>query len=205
VPSTKGFPLGQACRELFWAHSVLPMEYADLVVTPSECVSCGDASRDGMMGAVEAEVSVSGTVVAEVCRFEERWRFTEEVCRGWGPRQRVFAEFQDVCEAAFSEPTAKWDPPNLAVPFFDDKLQVISWRTTASRLWQYEERITNLEGRAALWALNKSLSTQGNTKHLHVIIVDNMDLALLLAKGRSSPPTACTIFRRVCANLLGSN
>ena len=138
-------------------QAVLPLLYADLGVAHSGRVYCSDSSLDGM-GVVEA--AAGPTVAASLTAHDERWRFSDEICRSWGPRQQVLEEMREHRLGDAEGEHLVPDAAVPAVPFEEGSLLGLSWATAQSRPWAYQEHITVLEGRAALWAVNRALDEQ---------------------------------------------
>ena len=94
-------------------------------------------------------------------------------------------------------------PPCDADPEFEeidrDILMDGDWKFLYASRWRRREDILRTEGRAMVWGARHKLRNLENFNVRHVLLVDNLGLALARGKGRAASPHLAPILRSLCA------
>ena len=175
-------------RELFWVRSLLPLIFSDVHMEWDACLTASDASPWGW-GAGERMLPTA--TVAQLGRVRERWRFLARRFEAHAPREHALAAPQEL------------QPQGLAPADFPEVSEEVTredrWNIVGAFRFHTKEHITALEGRAAVWSLRRRLRRVGAQGRRCVHLVDNLGLAFVLSKGRSSRAALRGICRQWCA------
>ena len=188
-----------AHHEILQASSILPMICASLDLPWSPTVIATDSSEVGY-GVCERQLE--SIEVACVGRSCEHWRYSVE--GAIKARAHAFGEDTEqldpgdhyecarVRDADFKEVGAKVLDPG-------------SWHVVFSGEWQHHENILRTEGRAMLSGARHLLRCRRHAGQRHLLLVDNLALALACAKGRGSSSLTNRTCQQLCALALASD
>ena len=186
---TRAYLWPSAKRECKIFIGVLPLLVGNMRSAWSETVTCTDASPDGF-GICERTLSLQH--VAEVGAWHERWRFKRTPVEEWRPRARALGLYPlRSLNSARGDPDAfEWgdsfsrNEQFLEVPFHI--MEPSEFQVVLNGSWKHEhEQITLKEGRTLVLAVRRLVRSSRNRGRKHLILVDNLALALAIGKGRS--------------------
>lgn len=155
----------------------------------AEDVLCSDASPDGhglCSQRLPAEVTNS------IGRWNERWRYKRLEPEHWLPRQRAlgldpFGDYRTVLgydDDGYDDHYVVENDEFPEVP--SSIMHGDRWRTVLMGKWDdTSEHITIKEGRALVLCLKRLCRSVGSRDKRHLILVDNLSLALCISKGRA--------------------
>ena len=195
--------------ECFVFAGIIPLLFADLRRDWSDEVHCTDASPDGF-GVCSTFASVDE--VQNVGRWNERWRYKRLPPQDWQPRRRamaldVFSDVSTVSGTGFHE--MSYDN-YIENPLFEEVpnglLHPSRWSTKMMGKWEHtEEHITLKEGRALVLCARRLSRSYKYRNKRHVILVDNLGLALATCKGRAANFKMLRIMQQLAAISLACN
>ena len=175
--------------ECYNFSGLLPMLVASMRRSWSDVVVITDASPDGY-GICERQLDTQ--TVADIGRWQERWRYKRLPPEDWAPRRRalgvdVFGSFDSVLGVNPME-QQDWDwvedknfpevPRTVLHPQFWKTKKMGKWGNTA-------EHITIKEGRALVIAVRRLTRASKNRGKRHLFLCDNLGLVLAVNKGRA--------------------
>ncbi|CAK0878704.1 unnamed protein product, partial [Prorocentrum cordatum] len=193
------------CRELRWIRDLLPMLSHSARMLWSELVHVSDASTEGF-GVCRARWSVPDAAL--VGRCDERWRFRAEEAtnaRGHALRPDVLALGLDDLRLNPSVRSATDAEPWEGAPLDEVPATAVAnapWKLCALGRWREEGGIMGVECRALFMAVRHLLRFQSHHCRHALFRVDNLALALSLAKGRARSRRLFPACREVAALLL---
>ena len=190
-----------AKKELMQASSLLPLMSSSMSGVWDTTVSATDSSD---VGYGVCERHLPAPAVARTARTCEAWRYKvagaikarENALGLVDSGERLPHYLQDecarVCSSQFEE----------VQPFILDST---AWHTVFSGRWHYEENILRTEGRACISGVRHKLRSLRSCGRRHLLLVDNLSLALALTKGRGSSYIANRSCQQLCALSLASD
>ena len=199
--SQPGLDLWHRARdEILQASALLPLLSTSWALPWDATVSATDSSE---VGYGVCERSLAPTFVAECGRPCEQWRYSVEGAikaranaLGLKPEEHLPADLQQecarVCSSEFKEIPA-------------GVLSFEAWHTVFSGAWDYHENILRTEGRAMISGIRHKLRAARSQQRRHLVLVDNLSLALGVCKGRSGSSLLNNTCRQVCALSLASD
>ena len=199
----------QEVRECKIFSGLIPLLNASIRRPWADDVLCSDASPDGH-GLCSQRLNPD--VTNSMGRWNERWRYKRLEPEHWLPRQRALGldPFSDI------NTVRGWDYDDYDDQYIvenDDFPEVPSsimagdrWKTVLMGKWDNtSEHITIKEGRALVLCLKRLCRSVGNRDKRHLILVDNLGLALCISKGRAKNFGMLRIAQQVSAlSLVGS-
>lgn len=176
-------------QECYIFAGIVPLLYSDLRRPLEEEIHCTDASPDGFG---ICSMPCSNEEVSRVARWNERWRFRRLPPEEWQPRRRALGldVFGDV-RSVTGDTSALDDLDNYVDnPLFEEvpceMLDPNRWSTKKMGKWEYTgEHITLKEGRALVLCARRLARSSKYRGKRHVVLVDNLGLALAVSKGRA--------------------
>ena len=188
-----------AQQEILQASSILPLMCTSLDLPWSSTVMATDASEVGY-GVCERQLDSDR--VALIGRTCEQWRYSVE----GAIKARTHALGQD---AAPLDEGRHYDRARVRDTDFNevgvDVLDSSSWHVVFSGEWQHHENILRTEGRAMLSGVRHLLRCRRHAGYHHLLLVDNLALALACTKGRGSSSLANRTCQQLCALALASD
>ena len=189
-----------AQAEIVQASSLLPLLSTSWALPWDTVVSATDSSDFGY-GVCERILDVRA--VASCGRPCEQWRYSVEGAiraraRALGlERDEHLASDQQyacarICSAEFKE-----------IPL--DVLSPEAWHIVFSGRWNHHENILRTEGRAMISGIRHKMRALRSQQRRHVVLVDNLSLALGICKGRGSTSLLNSTCRQLCALSLASD
>ena len=187
---------------------ILPMLVSDLRLPWSRTVTVTDASPEGF-GICEKEFAEES--VGEVGCWQERWRYKRTPIEEWAPRRRALGDpLSDLATAArnpeaFEQSDVYSRNEEFAeVPSF--MLEAEGFRVAMSGRWKHlHEHITLKEARTLTLAVRRLSRASQNHGKKHLVLVDNLGLALSIGKGRSANHAMLRVNQKIGALLLACN
>lgn len=187
---------------------LIPLLYANIRRPWSEDLFCTDASPQGY-GICERQLGCEA--VGQLGRWNERWRFRRLPPEEWAPRRRAMGldPIADVETVLGDEdPLPEGQDYVIDDDFPEVPLEVVDpsqWKTSLMGKWRTGEHITLKEGRALVLCLRRLVRSSRHRNKRHVILVDNLGLALSISKGRAKDFRMLRIAQQVAAlSFLGS-
>ena len=176
-------------RECRIFAGLVPLLFASIRNSWSETVYCSDASPDGH-GLCARDMPEHE--VAAIGRWNERWRYRRLEPHDWAPRQRALGRDPLVDVSTVLGLRGEWDDCH-DVAVNDDFPEVPKhvcnkdhWRTVLMGKWDNtSEHITLKEGRALVLCLKRLCRCSSNRHKRHLVLVDNLALAMAANKGRA--------------------
>lgn len=211
--SIGGFPpmylWDSAKRECIIFAGILPLLFGDIKRPWSTTVSCTDASPEGF-GIVEREMDIGD--VQSMGSWNERWRFKRLPVSSWRPRDRALGKdvFSDISTARRPETLGEQSHEFVEDPLFPEIphsiLKPSDWKTAKIGRWQdTSEHITLKEGRCLLLCLRRLSRSSSHRGKKHLVLVDNLGLALAITKGRAHNYRLLRVCQQIGALSLVSN
>lgn len=208
-----GFPQmhlwDSAKRECIIFAGILPLLFGDIKRPWSTTVSCTDASPEGF-GIVEREMNVGD--IQSMGSWNERWRFKRLPVSSWRPRDRALGKdvFSDISTARRPEALGEQSHEFVEDPLFPEIphsiLKPSDWKTAKIGRWQdTSEHITLKEGRCLLLCLRRLSRSSSHRNKKHLVLVDNLGLALAITKGRAHNYRLLRVCQQIGALSLVSN
>ncbi len=196
-------------RECLIFAGLVPLLFASIRRDWSDEVFCCDASPDGY-GICSR--TIDSRDVSRVARWNERWRYRRLDPDQWAPRQRALGRdpLLDI-ETVVGGSRIDWDDDllveNSSFPEIPPKhVLPEDWTTVLMGKWQHtKEHITIKEGRALVLCLRRLCRCSHSRHKRHLILVDNLALAMAVSKGRAKKFSMLRIMQQVGAlSLVGS-
>ena len=195
-----------AKRECLQFVGILPLLFCDMRMGWSNTVFCTDASPSGF-GICERQLDISE--VASIGSWHERWRYKRTSPDEWNPRQRALGldPFSDISTACSNPHAFEWADGFSRNEMFEEVPQKIldenDWHVAKVGLWKYShEHITLKEARTVVLAIRRATRTASLRGKKLLLLVDNLALALMLGKGRSSNYGMLRVAQKIGALLL---
>eukprot|EP00435_Cladocopium_sp_Y103_P046584 s342_g13.t1 len=177
-------------QECYIFAGIVPLLYSDLRRPLEEEIHCTDASPDGFG---ICSMPCSNEEVSRVARWNERWRFRRLPPEEWQPRRRALGLDVFVDVRSVTGDTSALDELDNYVdnPLFEEvpceMLDPNRWSTKKMGKWEYTgEHITLKEGRALVLCARRLARSSKYRGKRHVVLVDNLGLALAVSKGVKS-------------------
>jgi len=194
--------LWKSARYECWIMSALTMLLGSDLSRPwSETVTCSDASPWGLG---VCEKSVPCDKVAEMGRWQERWRFKRLEPNEWAPRRRALGELDEITDPRTVHNTLITDDCDWKfrvgfpeVP--EEECRAEDWKTVYAGKFAFKESIGILEGRAFLWALRKAAKNLSSHSTRRLFLIDNFGVCCSVARGRAANYCMLQICRRSSA------
>ena len=190
----------RARDEIVQASALLPLLSTSWALPWDATISATDSSE---VGYGVCERSLAPAVVADCGRSCEQWRYSvagaikaRANALGLKPEEHLPADLQQecarVCSSEFKEIPA-------------GVLSFEAWHTVFSGAWDFNENILRTEGRAMISGIRHKLRALQSQQRRHLVLVDNLSLALGVCKGRSGSSLLNNTCRQVCALSLASD
>eukprot|EP00438_Fugacium_kawagutii_P007991 Skav234597 [mRNA] locus=scaffold5214:85992:100513:- [translate_table: standard] len=205
---TRHLNLGEK-REVQIFIGLVPLLVGDLRRDWSSTIHCTDASPYGY-GICERNMEQSA--VKSLAQWQERWRFKHLSPDEWQPRKR-----SQGLDPLWDWDTARETPQPYHVEDYvrvDEGFPEVPhhimnpkhWHTVLMGRWQNtSEHITLKEGRSLILALRRLGRNQSSRNKKHLILVDNMALAMSSCKGRATNYGMLRIMQQAAAISLAGN